>query len=72
MYDDMSQDDIEMIRAVCNAVESGSCNWQDDKLGRTPVNISDDVSCILGDGFHFMNRPKVPIHHESKKGYFLR
>jgi hypothetical protein len=53
-----------MIRAVLAARESGGCNGQDSKLG-------EDFSCILGDGFHFMDRPKVPIHHESNKGYFF-
>ncbi len=36
-YDDTSQDDVEMIRAVLAARESGGCNGQDSKLGEVPV-----------------------------------
>jgi hypothetical protein len=67
----MSQDDVEMIRSVFAVRESSGCNGQDSKLGEVPVKINEDFSCILGDGFHFMDCPKVPIHHESKRGYFL-
>ena len=35
-----------------------------------PKEITDTFSSVLGDAFHFMDRAKVPIHHESKKGYF--
>ena len=35
-----------------------------------PDVIPDVFSSVLGDGFHFMDRPKVPIHHANKKGYF--
>ena len=28
-------------------------------------------SSVLGDPFHHMDRPKVPVHHGSKKGYFV-
>jgi hypothetical protein len=27
-------------------------------------------SSCLGDAFHFMDRPKVPVHHKLKKAYF--
>ena len=65
----MSQDDIEMICAVLAARESGGCNGRDSKCGEVPVKINEDFSCILGDGFNFMDCPKVPIHHESKIGF---
>jgi len=35
-----------------------------------PQTIADFFSSVLGDGFHLMDRPKVPVHHDSKKGYF--
>ncbi len=60
-----------MICAILAARESGGCNGQDSKLGEVPVKINEDFSCVLGDGFHFMDCPKVPIHHELKKGYFF-
>lgn len=28
-------------------------------------------SSVLGDAFHFMDRPKVPVHHSHKKGFFV-
>ena len=44
-------------------------------MGRTKgakdKNIVDRYSSVLGDIFHFMDRCKVSIHHEAKKGYFV-
>ena len=40
-------------------------------LDAAPDTITDAFSCILGDGFHFMDRPKVPVHHDAKKAYFV-
>jgi len=40
-------------------------------LDAPPAEIIDIFSSVLGDAFHFMDRPKVPIHHEYKKGYFV-
>ena len=31
----------------------------------------DRFSAVLGDPFHFMDRPKVPVSHGFKKGYFV-
>ena len=28
-------------------------------------------SSVLGDAFHFMDRPKAPVHRSSKKAYFV-
>ena len=28
-------------------------------------------SSVLGDAFHYMDRPKVPVRHSSKKAYFV-
>ena len=35
------------------------------------VSFSCRFSSVIGDAFHFMDRPKVPVHHSSKKGYFV-
>ncbi len=40
-------------------------------LDEAPTTIDDHYSSILGDSFHFMDRPKVPMHHDGKKGYFF-
>ncbi len=40
-------------------------------LDEAPTTIDDHYSRILGGSFHFMDRPKVPMHHDGKKGYFV-
>ena len=32
--------------------------------------IIESTSCVLGDGFHGMDRPKPPVKHTFKKPYF--
>jgi hypothetical protein len=44
-----------------------SCANLDDP----PAIIVDVFSACLGDTFHAMDRPKVPIKHEYKKPYFV-
>ena len=34
-----------------------------------PAQFLDTYSSVLGDGFHKIDRAKVPIHHEFKKSY---
>jgi len=36
-----------------------------------PRDVSNKYSAVLGDGFHAMHRPKVPMEHDSKKAYFV-
>eukprot|EP00956_Cyclotella_meneghiniana_P022745 scaffold43394_cov22-Cyclotella_meneghiniana.AAC.1 len=68
--------DIEMLRAC--AIEGSSvdghrtplqCEW----LPEPPKadEIQDVFSPLLGDVFHAMQRPYVPVQHEAKKGYFV-
>ena len=33
--------------------------------------IEDRFSSVVGDSFHFMDKPKVPMHHDGKKGHFV-
>ena len=40
-------------------------------LDAAPTSIHDVFSSVLGDGFHMLDRPKVPMHHSAKKGYFV-
>ena len=40
-------------------------------LSAPPAVIVDKYSSVLGDTFHFMDRPKVSTHHEVKKAYFV-
>ena len=39
----------------------------DALLGTPPATISDCFSSVLGDSFHYMDRPKIPTNHEYKK-----
>ena len=39
-------------------------------LDAEPDQIRDVFSSVLGDVFHFMDRVRVPMHHELKKAYF--
>ena len=36
-----------------------------------PKYMVDKFSSVLGDAFHAMDRTKVPIRHEARKGYFV-
>ncbi len=43
-------------------------------LDEAPTTIDDHYSRVLGNSFHFINfmdRPKVPMHHDGKKCYFV-
>ena len=40
-------------------------------LDEPPTTISDVFSACLGDAYHAMSRPKVPVKHEFKKPYFV-
>lgn len=36
-----------------------------------PHLVHDYQQTVLGDGFHYMDRPKVPMRHPFKKAYFM-
>lgn len=42
-----------------------------EHLDEPPSYIADVFSACLGDAYHAMSRPKVPIKHEFKKPYFV-
>jgi hypothetical protein len=72
----LTSDDIELLRA---SIVEGETTM----FGRTPLRcehlpdppkpseIRDIYSPLLGDVFHAMNRPRVPVKHEAKKGFFV-
>jgi hypothetical protein len=41
----------------------------DTPLDKPPNNIIDIYSLVLGDGFHLIDRPKIPTWHDSKNPY---
>ncbi|KAK3247982.1 hypothetical protein CYMTET_42537 [Cymbomonas tetramitiformis] len=48
-----------------------SFDFSCDNLDTPPTAITDVYSSVVGDAFHFMDRPKVPVHHVYKKSYFV-
>ena len=77
--DELDSDGIALVRAAAAAGASdGSSNaartgglFKKILLDRPPDFIRDRFSSVLGDAFHYMDRVKVPINHDSKKGYFF-
>ena len=74
-------DDVRAARAAAAAaaaaIHDGPQCFGCDGNVKTPLDkvpaapIRDVFSSVLGDVFHMMDRPKVPMHHSSKKGYFV-
>ena len=66
-----SEQDVAMLLASRQAAAAAQWSQELEKLlGKAPPRIRDEYSSVIGDGFHFMDRPKVPVHHECKKPYF--
>ena len=56
-----------MVAGTFNGTSSPAASMLDE----APARIEDCFSSVVGDSFHFMDRPKVPMHHDAKKGYFV-
>ena len=56
-----------MVAGITNSMSSLAASMLDE----APTAIEDNFSSVVGDSFHFMDRPKVPMHHDGKKGYFV-
>ncbi len=56
-----------MVAETTNSMSSPAASM----LNEAPRTIEDCFSSVVGDSFHFMDRPKVPMHHDGKKGYFV-
>jgi hypothetical protein len=75
----MEVEDIDLIeaaRVLAEAATSGTFNslpaFICQHLDKPPESTIKDVfSSVLGDAFHQMKRPYVPIKHEHKKPYFV-
>ena len=66
--------DIEMIRTAhfdSERAEEGNLPLRHHKLNDPPRlgTIRDGYSLVLGDPFHTVDRTKVGMHHEHRKGY---
>jgi hypothetical protein len=65
----LSATNIETLRkiALLEQGESGENILPCKHLDDAPASIDDVFSSVLGDGFHFIDRPKILIKHEYKK-----
>ena len=71
---EFSVDDVQTARAAVAAAVAamhGERTTADTPLDAPPEQIHDVFSAVMGDVFHMMDRPKVPMHHDTKKGYFV-
>jgi hypothetical protein len=75
MEGEMSQAHLELIESVTLlAAKNGVGNTEAflcENLDIPPEYIHNIFSAVLGDSFHQMKRPFVPIQHEFKKPYFV-
>ena len=70
-YDSLSETDVSNIRAFAGSPVPLNVEQSSIQIDPAPQHpIKDVYSSVLGDIFHFMDRPKVPMNHELKKAYF--
>jgi len=74
MSRDLTSEDIEHLKAITILSEAAAenrvvlkCEGLDDPPQAS--EIKDVFSSILGDGFHYIDRSKIPVKHEYKKTY---
>jgi len=68
---DLTPEELATIRELSQVISPRTWHHA-DKLGQPPQgHIIDRFSSVLGDPFHLMDRPKVPIRHAAKKPYFV-
>ena len=73
-HSSLNQDDIELIRQLMhgNVMDiKNAVPFNHPKLSPPPSSIADKFSSVLGDGFHFMDRIKVPTNHCHKKSFYI-
>ena len=71
--DTMEGDNVEVLRNLFTGsmTQSLSSLLLHTKLDLLPANINDTCSRVLGDGFHFKDRVKVPMHHSYEKSNYV-
>jgi hypothetical protein len=74
-YGEIDEHDVELVRAALAAVDDAAqaspTTSATTPLDEAPARIHDHFSAVLGDVFHLMDRPKVPVRHHAKKPYFV-
>ena len=74
---DLSDEDIDRLWSalfdIGDASQPGQTFLKCTHLSHPPdpKYMVDKYSSVLGDSFHAMDRTKVPIRHEARKGYFV-
>jgi hypothetical protein len=68
---DMTKEEIAELRQVLTIANECRNIGNGHKLDEPPAAIVDAYRSVLGDGFHGMDRPKVPVNHDAKKGYYV-
>ena len=75
---ELSQLDIELVRAAQEQEQSETMPsvanlfpCKELPPSPSPTDIPNVYSCVLGDGFHAMQRIITPTHHEGKKAFFV-
>jgi hypothetical protein len=68
----LTSNDIARVRAAMVAGTTNSMSLLDaSMIDDAQTTIENYFSSMVGDSFHFMDRPKVPMHHDGKKGYVV-
>jgi hypothetical protein len=63
----LTSNDVATVRAAMVAGNTNSMSsLAASMLDEAPTTIDDRFSSVVGDSFHFMDRPKVPMHHDGK------
>jgi hypothetical protein len=68
----LTSNDIATVRvAMVAAITNSTSFLAASMLDEAPTTIENNFSSVVGDSFHFMDRPKVPKQHDGKKGYVV-
>ena len=61
----------DFVRVFVQCPKNKPVSAPSPKSPPRPQVFEDRFSSVVGESFHFMDRPKVPMHHDGKKGYFV-
>lgn len=70
---DLSPEDIAFLKHLSLLANESSAKLPSEgesKLPNPPDSIADCFRSVLGDAWHYMDRPRVPTKHRYRKAYF--
>ena len=70
----LKESDIELIQQLMHGNVSNLKNtvsFHHPNLSTPPTVVEDKFSAVLGDGFHYMQRIRVPTNHCYKKRFYV-